>query len=479
MNGVARRRYRLWIVVAILAVMGAIAGSVAYVKLSRELPEPQFASDEDHFLFASVGNEREHGIPYWVWLVLPRIFPEHLPRPGGYSALGIVGMDGREMPAGFSKVTIGYPRVGINCAFCHTTRWRERPADPPTIVPTGPAHQTGAQDYVRFLIACASDPRFTAGNILGEIAKNYRLSLVDRVLYRFVIIPSTRRRLLALERDIEWMHQRPEWGRGRADLLNAAKFSFLEQPGDKSIGTVDTVPLWNLKQHGGMAFLWDGSNTSLREVAVSAALAGGARPAWIDERISSLDRVVTYISSVKPPPYPFPVDQALVQKGSAVFAGACAQCHAFGGARTGKVIPLGDVGTDRQRLDAWTAEAAGAYNAFADGHDWKFSAFRKSDGYVAVPLDGLWLRAPYLHNGSVPSVGDLLEPPERRPAQFWRGYDVYDAAKVGFVSDGPDARRIGTVHDTSKPGNSNAGHTFGTQLSVEEKRALLEFLKTQ
>ena len=62
-------------------------------------------------------------------------------------------------------------------------------AAPPTIVPAGPAHQTGVQEYRRFLIACASDQRFNAATILGEIAKNYRLSLLDRALYRFVIIP--------------------------------------------------------------------------------------------------------------------------------------------------------------------------------------------------------------------------------------------------------------------------------------------------
>lgn len=480
MNGVASRRQRLWIVVAILAVaMGAIVGGVAYVKLWRELPEPHFASDQDHFLFASIGNEGEHGIPYWIWLVLPRIFPEHLPRPGGYAALGIVGMEGQEMPAGLSKVTIGYPRVGVNCAFCHTARWRERPGDPPTIVPAGPAHQTGAQEYARFLIACASDPRFTAGTILGEIAKNYRLSLLERLLYRFVIIPSTRRRLLALERGNEWMRQRPDWGRGRADVLNHLKFALLRQAADNTVGTADTVPLWNLKQHGGMALFWDGSNANLQEAVMSSALASGAARNWLDDQTSSLERVMNYVSAVRPPPYPFAVDQAAAQKGAAVFAAACAQCHAFGGARTGRVIPIEEIGTDRQRLDAWTGDAAAAYNAFGDGHDWKFSAFRKTDGYAAVPLDGLWLRAPYLHNGSVPSLADLLESPELRPARFWRGYDVYDPVKVGFVSEGSEARRIGTAHDTSKPGNGNAGHVFGTQLGADEKRVLLEFLKTQ
>jgi hypothetical protein len=127
----------------------------------------------------------------------------------------------------------------------------------------------------------------------------------------------------------------------------------------------------------------------------------------------------------------------------------------------------------------WTRGAVAAYNAYGEGHDWKFSAFRKTDGYVSVPLDGLWLRAPYLHNGSVPSLADLLEPPDRRPKQFWRGYDVYDQVNVGFVSSGPEALRQGTFYDTSKSGNGNAGHQYGTDLPAESKRALIEYLKTQ
>ncbi len=149
MSRVPSRLQRLWTVVAIVAIaVFAIAGIVAYVKLYRSQPARVFASDEDHFLFGSTGTEREHGIPYWIWLVLPRIFPEHLPRPGGYAALGVASRQGEEMPVGFSKLTIGYPRVGTNCALCHTARWRVRPGAPSTIVAAGPAHQTGAQDTV-------------------------------------------------------------------------------------------------------------------------------------------------------------------------------------------------------------------------------------------------------------------------------------------------------------------------------------------
>ena len=97
---------------------------------------------------------------------------------------------------------------------------------------------------------------------------------------------------------------------------------------------------------------------------------------------------------------------------------------------------------------------------------------------TAKPLEGIWLRGPYLHNGSVPSLMDLLETPDRRPARFWRGYDVLDASGVGFVASGPEAERAGTRFDTSLPGNSNEGHLYGTGLPADSKRALLEFLKT-
>ena len=479
---------RAWLAAGAI-VIAAMLGMVAYVKFYRELPPPRFATDEEQFLFGSIGTEAEAGLPYWIWLVLPRIFPEHLPRPGGYAALGLLGKDGHEMPVGVSKVTIGYERVGINCALCHTARWRDQPGNPPTIVPAGPAHQTGAQEYLRFLTACAADERFTSSTILAEIAKNHRLSLLDRLLYRFVIIPSTRRRLRRLEEDSRWMAARPDSGRGRVDALNPVKFSLLRQPVDDTVGNADFVPLWNLGQHEGFGLGWDGSNRDLKEMILWSALASGATRGWLDRDVrgwddpaqagaSSLRRIDNYIRAVKPPTYPFAVDQPLAQSGRAIFDSQCASCHAFGGARTGTVLPVEEVGTDRHLLDAWTAAAATALNGDGDGA-WNVTQFKKTAGYVSVPLDGVWLRAPYLHNGSVPTLADLLEPAAARPRQFQRGYDVYDPVKVGFITSGPEATRIGTPYDTSQPGNGNAGHRYGIALPGADKRALLEFLKTQ
>ncbi|MGC4081504.1 MAG: hypothetical protein QM736_05145 [Vicinamibacterales bacterium] len=207
------RRQRL--VIGAIALLLVAGGLLVYNRFFREEPAPFFASDEEHFLYGSVGTEAEQGVPYWIWLVLPRIFPEHLPAPGGYASIGVVGRDGHEMPIGLSKVTVGFPRVGINCAMCHTASFRAKPDDIPTLYPAAASHQTGEQEYLRFLIKCASDPRFTASTILNEIAKNTRLSFMDRLLYRFAIIPGTRRALLQLKAQDAWMDGRTDWGRGR------------------------------------------------------------------------------------------------------------------------------------------------------------------------------------------------------------------------------------------------------------------------
>jgi hypothetical protein len=118
-------------------------------------------------------------------------------------------------------------------------------------------------------------------------------------------------------------------------------------------------------------------------------------------------------------------------------------------------------------------------NTLYAGYPWRFTKFRKTNGYANMPLDGLWLRAPYLHNGSVPTLRDLLTPPENRPKSFYRGNDVIDRDNMGFVSTvrEMDGRRF-FLFDTSLPGNSSAGHRYGLNLKPAEKNALIEFLKT-
>lgn len=478
-----------WILVALVLVAGGVGGYL-YYRLHYAAPPPQFVSAEEHFLYGSLGNEDDAGVPYWIWLVLPRIFPEYLPAAGGYASLGVAARDGHEMPIGLSKVRIGVQRVGTNCALCHTATVRQRPTDPPRVYPGAPGHTTGAQEYRRFLQRAAADPRFSAGTILDEVARNVKLSLADQLLYRFVLIPETRRMLRRQAAD-DAAAGTPAWGRGRADLAGGLRRLVAPEDRVATPGAADMMPLWHLGRRHAEGYLWDRSAASLRELVQAKALVAGAPPAWLDRehsvrdrpaanQPSSVGRVVEYLTDLAPPKYPFAVDAALAASGATVYAANCASCHDTAGARAHMPIPPDEIGTDRSRLDAWDVRSAAALNALGEGHGWVFAGFRAPlPGYVAPPLDGVWLTAPYLHNGSVPALADLLEPAAARPRLFWRGYDVYDQARVGFVSDGADAQRRGTPFDTARPGNGNGGHAYGTTLAAADKRALLEYLKTR
>lgn len=462
----------LLIVVMVLVVFG---GTLTWYYLFLEIPT-HYASAEDNFKYGSLGNEQTDGIPYWLWLVLPRMFPDKVPGLGGYASFGLVWEEGKELPVGFSKKTIGFDRVAINCAFCHTATYRTRPGDKPIIVAGGPSHQFDPQSYVRFLYACASDARFNPDNIMTEINRVYKLSAVERLLYRYVLIPQTKEALLKQKGQFAWMDQRPDWGRGRIDPFNPIKFGILKQQQDDTVGNADMVSLWNQKLRQGKSLHWDGLNTSEDEVTISSAIGDGATYKNIERE--NLKRMQDWIRDLPAPRYPYAIDQQLADAGSKIFEKSCASCHAPGGATTGQVVPVEEVGTDRHRLDMWTRGAADAYNNYEPGYHWGFKSFRKTNGYVSPPLDGVWLRAPYLHNGAVPSLAELLMPPDQRPKVFWRGFDVYDQERVGFVSSGAEAEKYFRF-DTSAVGNSNGGHLWGTDLPPEDKKALIEFLKTQ
>jgi hypothetical protein len=188
-----------------------------------------------------------------------------------------------------------------------------------------------------------------------------------------------------------------------------------------------------------------------------------------------------------PPKYPYPVDAAVSARGATIYAQHCLDCHADhrfrdgvkSGTHVGLVDDIDRIGTDRHRLDSYTAEFAMNQYALYPESEYRFTHFRKTNGYANQPLDGIWLRGPYLHNGSVPTLRDLLEVPGNRPSVFYRGYDVFDQERVGFVSTVPFANgQTFFRFDTALPGNGNGGHLYGTTLPDADKRALVEYMKT-
>ncbi len=467
------------------AAAAVAIGAITLAVTMTRAPAVAIAQDDilHHFKYGSFGTEVTVGVPYPIFKVLPVLFEDKLPqRPGeGYERLGFIMEPNAPhgLPIGTTYVEDTVPLVGLNCATCHTGTVRESPSSPRRIVPGMPAHQMDLQGYANFLTAAATDPRFEAGTLIEAIrAQDSSFTWFQSLVYRFIVIKRTRDGILERAEQNKWFDDRPPQGPGRVDTFNPYKRLFgLDFSQDKSVGTADLPPLFNQRPRRGMWLHWDGNNNRVEERNKSAAIGAGATVQSLD--LASLDRIAEWTMDLQPPPFPaVHIDQSRVVQGRTVYASACARCHAMDGELVGQVTPLTDIGTDPERLNSFTAELVAKMNTIGTGTPWKFSHFRKTDGYANLPLDGIWLRAPYLHNGSVPTLRALLFP-EERPAVFHRGYDVYDWQRVGFVAEGPDAEKEGVRFDTSLRGNSNAGHLYGQELTAADREALIEFLKTQ
>ena len=270
---------------------------------------------------------------------------------------------------------------------------------------------------------------------MDEIAVIYDMPLWERLTYRFLLIPATRKALKAQAERFAWPTPRPDWGPGRIDPFNPVKFGNLRLPDDGTIGNSDMMPLWLMASTdptalNRKALHWDGLLTDLHETVVAGAIGDGMdHKSWprTEARLADMEDFVRHQA---PPPSPFSTDlpEAIPTGWSAQ---PCSEArrsmiaiaptamrlrasHAHGDS-------VAEVATDRHRIDMWTPEARDRYLAYSPDYAWGFRYFEKTEGYVAVPLNGLWLRGPYLHNGSVPNLRALLDPPEARPAVFWRG----------------------------------------------------------
>jgi hypothetical protein len=210
-------------------------------------------------------------------------------------------------------------------------------------------------------------------------------------------------------------------------------------------------------------------------------------PQQFHEREDDFRDIYAYLESLEPPSYPYAIDRTLSKQGTEVFNQHCTSCHGTygpGGKYPEKVVSIDEIGTDRVRLDALLPEQRMAY-----GKSWftwhgKDRIVPDPGGYVAPPLDGVWATAPYFHNGSVPTLWHVLHPSER-PTVWQRTDDGYDQEKVGLeaptfdrMPSGISAAERRRYFDTSQSSKSATGHDFPDALNEDEKRAVLEYLKT-
>lgn len=286
----------------------------------------------------------------------------------------------------------------------------------------------------------------------------------------------------------------------------------------------------------------------------------GAKGVEKFESTSNLHNLITMekiLYKAKVPEYQeiFPsakVDKNLAVKGCNVYLNKCMNCHDAEAGRVGpqkaliqyKVIPDKVVGTDPHYLKNQSTPIGGkpfrkGLFDFTDGvKEWYFKKYDINDeevklwanqhlrgteifrdtilgekrfkddpdmnyvtiepgrGFAAKNLAGIWATAPYLHNGSVPNIYELLLPSSKRTKMFIVGSTVLDMKNMGFqssVKSHPNYREypettieelcqydVSHCIDTTLRGNSNKGHEpsmYGGELKNEDKYALIEYLK--
>jgi cytochrome c553 len=194
--------------------------------------------------------------------------------------------------------------------------------------------------------------------------------------------------------------------------------------------------------------------------------------------------VWAYIKQLQPPKYPLAIDQSVADKGEQIFAQTCSRCHGTydkNGVYPNKIIPAKIIGTDSLMWKYFIK-----YPGFIDWYNKSWFAVSSSPsltkpepGYVPPPLDGVWITAPYLHNGSVPTIEAVLNS-SIRPKYWKRNFtkEEYDYEKLGWKYRRlvkPGGKK---TYNTDIPGYGNYGHTFGDHLTEAERRAVIEYLKT-
>ncbi|RPI45014.1 MAG: hypothetical protein EHM59_11295, partial [Betaproteobacteria bacterium] len=318
----ARRLARILLVVfSVLLIVGGLLAYIGWYRFFREEPQPGWvtATPEMRFKYGSIGAEWDAGIPYWIFYVIPRVFPDKFPGPGGYASLGAAWEQGQELPIGFTKKVIGFPRVANTCAVCHTASYRASPDEVPTFVEAGPAHTLNVVAFFRLLVDVAKDPRFNADVLMREIGLVADLDWIDRLAYRFLIIPITRKRLLERERQFAWIYRKdfPDWGRGRDDAMNLTKYFMINAPMDDTFGPTDMPSVWNLQKYKpeqGMFLNLAGDSHDAYSVIIDSALGLlGAAPHNKQAFLDEVKWMQEYLSRKAPPKYPFPIDQAKAQ----------------------------------------------------------------------------------------------------------------------------------------------------------------------
>ena len=262
----------------------------------------------------------------------------------------------------------------------------------------------------------------------------------------------------------------------------------LEPPPETPV-PLRTPPWWWMGKKNAMFYTTIGRGDHARYMLFASLLCADTV-----EELREIDAyapdIRAFLESLTPPPFPGEIDADLAAEGRVVFEASCAGCHGTYGAQASypnRVIPLDRIGTDPLYARTMTDGSLDRFYDWVDRspHGGTVRA-APAEGYIAPPLDGIWAAAPYLHNGSVPSLAALLDTGLR--PRYWRHAEerAYDTDAVGWRHEVLEAGKAGAespaeralIYDTTLPGYGNGGHDYADELSRQQRRALLEYLKS-
>ena len=513
----------------ILSVLAALAVTAALAAVSTPPAKPKLdpaqvpkwsSDDLDFFLHGSMSTEV---VPERVLRAFIKIYPELFPA-SDLAYLGLIPDPAFGWPIGFSrkdqvKHLGGLSAVGINCASCHVAQVSFGAGKEPlrilgvtshfdveaffgsVLVSTFKTSEPGNMklflnayfanpaldaawetQQAKITETMAADPFGAKDIAAGEL---HQVAPSDLELAQDAAdLPRLAHAMVKLFHNIRAALHVPDQppdkappasGPGRNDAFGLLSAALLNRP--QPYAPIKFGLVWNVDQRTWVH--WDGNTKSpiARNLLASLGLGAPLHGKRGDLDFAVVKRQTDLSESIRPPKYPLSIDRAAAKRGAAHFDAHCASCH--GGPESDKrLYSVAEVGTDPHRAEMFTEKQAEGFNKFlaeleAVGYEPpKEFGVRSTGKYWAATLNGVWARSPYLHNGSVRTLAELLTAPGQRAKTFHRGSQEYDGNQMGYTDAGL------YVFDTANEGNSNAGHDYGTKLSTEQKRELMEYLKT-
>lgn len=454
-------RPTIWTTVLFAAV--ALAASLADTGIAEPVPIPpspqRVGNAQKGYQYLVTGDYVKGGVPRFVFNLGPK-GPIFLQREG----------ENKKLPHGFTAVTAagGEPLVAPNCLQCHAQVFEDKLyiglGNTFIDFSTAPKPNTRALGWIDGVLKATAPRSYQAAQPFLEVTRTVAPGLVADV--RGVNMAGRLAALLVAHRDPQ--------------TLKWSKEPLLPIPED-AIPT-DTPPWWLLKKKNAMFYNGFGRGDFGRFLMASNLLTVNdtLEASDVDRHMPDL---LAYLYALEAPRYPKAIDTLLAGEGRLVFNIKCASCHGKYGAEAqypNLLIPQVIIQTDSLLYQSnYSAPQFVAWfnkSWFTTGdHPARLQPFT---GYIAPPLDGVWITAPYLHNGSVPTLEALLNS-NLRPRYWSRNFNrpKYDYSKLGWQYTAHEAPRA-KAYNTTLPGYGNYGHTFGDKLTDAQRRAVLEYLKT-